>query len=255
MAKTLIKRELINVERQVGQRIWEIDSARGLALALMILYHFIYNLNEFFTINITYNEGLFYFVGKAAATLFILVAGISCAFSKNNTVRAFKLILWGYVIFVVTYIVLPGSNIVFGILQFLGVCFLLYPIVQNFSPYLLALTGMVIILAGKITSQFSVSHNWLLILGFYGPGFSSVDYFPLIPWFGIFLIGIAIRKTIYKENRSRFIKVNKYLRPLSFAGKHTLTIYLIHQPLILGTMYLILNPQGLWYMIEIFVVR
>lgn len=243
------------MNRQVGQRFWEIDGLRGLALVLMIIYHFLYDLNVFFNYNITYNEGLFYFVGKAAATLFILVAGISCAFSKNNTLRAFKLIFWGYVIFLVTYLVVPGSNIVFGILQFLGVCFLLYPLFRDIPPYLLVATGMVIILTGNITSQLSVSHNWLLPLGFYGPSFSSIDYFPLIPWLGVFLLGIATKKTVYKENKGLFNKTNRYLKPLTAVGKHTLTIYLIHQPLILGTLYLILNPQGLWDMLVKLVVR
>lgn len=243
------------MDRQVGQRLWEIDSLRGLALVLMIIYHFFYDLNEFFNVNITYDEGMLYFIGKAAATLFILVAGISCTFSKNNTLRAFRLIFWGYVIYLVTYLVVPGSNIVFGILQFLGVSFLLYPILKNSSPHLLAATGTVIILTGKLTSQLSVSHNWLVPLGFYGPSFSSVDYFPLIPWFGVFLLGISLSKTVYKENRSLFSKANKYLRPLAAVGKHTLTIYLIHQPLILGTLYIILKPQRILDMMYKLIVR
>ncbi|MEW5953871.1 MAG: heparan-alpha-glucosaminide N-acetyltransferase [Bacillota bacterium] len=237
-----------------GQRLWEIDSVRGLALVLMIIYHLLYDLNVFFGFSVAYNEGLFYFIGKAAAALFILVAGISCAFSNNNALRGIKLILWGYLIFLVTSLVLPGSNIVFGILQFLGVCFLLYPVFKNLTPSLLLTIGAAIIFTGQLTSQLSVSHNWLAPLGFYGPDFSSVDYFPLIPWLGIFLMGIAIRKTVYKENKSLFNQAGNYFKPLAAVGKRTLTIYLIHQPLILGLLYLVLNPRGLWDMLGKLVV-
>lgn len=229
------------MEKPVGLRFWEIDVLRGLALILMIIYHLLYDLNEFFHVNIAYNEGLFYFMGKTAAVLFILVAGISCSFSRNNTLRAFKLILWGYIIFFVTNIVVPGSNIVFGILHFLGVCLLLYPIFKNIHPYLLALTGAAIILTGEITSKLSINHNWLVPLGFEGQNFSSVDYFPLIPWYGVFLLGISIRKIVYKQNRSLIKTVNKYFRPLAAVGKHTLIIYLIHQPIIMATLYLIIK--------------
>jgi len=129
------------MKKPVDQRLWEIDILRGLALALMIVYHLLYDLNEFFNFNIAYDEGLFYFVGKSAAVLFILIAAISCSFSQKNSLRGFKLIAWGYVIFLVTYIVVPGSNIVFGILQFLGVCLLLYPAFKNIPPYVLAIAG------------------------------------------------------------------------------------------------------------------
>lgn len=243
------------MDRQLGWRLWEIDALRGLALVLMIFYHLLYDLNVFFDYNIAYSEGLFYLIGKAAATLFILVAGISCAFSKSNARRALKLILWGYVIFLVTFIAMPGSNIVFGILQFLGVCFLLYPLFKDIPPYLLAAAGTIIILADNLTAHITVSHSWLVPLGFYGPNFSSVDYFPLIPWLGVFLLGVAIRKTVYKENKSLLNVSNKYLRPLAAVGKHTLIIYLVHQPLILVILYLLLNPQGLMDMIEKVVPR
>ena len=229
------------MQKQVRRRLWEIDTLRGFALVLMITYHLLYDLKEFYNVDIAYNQGIFFIIGKTAAILFILIAGVSCTFSKNNTLRAFKLIAWGYVIFLIMYIVVPGSNIVFGILQFLGVCLLLSPIFKNLSPYLLAALGTVIILAGEITPQLSVSHNWLVPLGFWGPSFSSVDYFPLIPWFGVFLLGISLRKVVYKHERSLFVTASKYLRPFATVGKHTLIIYLIHQPLIMATLYLVFH--------------
>ncbi|SFG12752.1 Uncharacterized membrane protein [Desulfotomaculum arcticum] len=230
-----------NMAKPVQQRLWEIDAIRGTALLLMIAYHLLYDLKEFYNVNIAYNQGLYFIIGKTAAILFILIAGVSSTFSKKNTRRAFKLIAWGYVIYIVMYLVVPGSNIVFGILQFLGVCLLLYPVFNNFSPYWLAAIGTIIILAGDAASQLPVSHNWLAPLGLMGPDFYSVDYFPLIPWFGVFLWGISIRKLVYKQNSSLFATANRFLKPVAAVGKHTLIIYLIHQPLIMAALYVIFH--------------
>ena len=229
------------MEKAINQRFWEIDALRGLALVLMIFYHLLYDLNEFYHVDIAYYEGPFYLIGKTAAILFILMAGISCSFSRNNTTRGLKLIMWGCVIFLVTYVVVPGSNIVFGILHFLGVCLILYPVFKNLPPYILAGVGAAIILAGEFTGRLTVSHNWFVPLGFLEPGFSSVDYFPLIPWLGVFLLGISIRKTAYKQNKSYIKAPNRYFRPFAAVGRRTLVVYLIHQPLLLAVLYLVFN--------------
>lgn len=233
------------MEKQSDTRLWEIDILRGFALILMVTYHFLYDLNEFFNYDIAYNEGVFYLLGKSAAILFILIAGVSCSFSKNNTLRGVKLIIWGSVIFLVTYIAVPGSNIIFGILHFLGTCLLLYPFFRNLSPYILVAGGAAVIVAGEFTAQIPVSQNWLAPLGFWGPSFTSVDYFPLIPWLGVFWLGIAVSKLVYQRKKSLTGEPGNFFRPLTIVGRHTLVIYLLHQPFILAALYLIIDPQGL----------
>ncbi len=232
------------MQRTAQPRLWEIDLARGIALILMITYHLLYDLNVFFNFDVAYEQGLFYLLGKAAATLFILVAGLSSSFSQNNTVRGLKLIGWGCVIFLVTSIAVPGSNIVFGILQFLGVCLLLYPVIKKISPYMMVGIGAAVMLGGEFTSSLPISHNWLVPLGFRTPGFASVDYFPLIPWWGVFLWGIALSKLVYPQKKGLIKSNSKLLKPLSVAGQHTLLIYLLHQPVLLAALYLIFEPAG-----------
>ncbi|WP_161822469.1 heparan-alpha-glucosaminide N-acetyltransferase [Sporotomaculum syntrophicum] len=232
------------MQRTAQQRLWEIDLARGTALILMIIYHLLYDLSVFFNFDIAYNHGIFYLLGKVAATLFILVAGLSSSFSKNNTTRGLKLIGWGCVIYLVTSIAVPGSNIVFGILQFLGVCLLLYPVVKNISPYILVGIGAAVMLGGEFTASLSISHNWLVPLGFRTPGFASVDYFPLIPWWGVFLWGIALSKLVYPQKKGLIKSNSKLLKLVAAAGRHTLFIYLLHQPVLLAALYLIFDPAG-----------
>jgi len=245
------KKELVTMKQSVNhQRLWEIDVTRGIALVLMITYHLLYDLKEFFNFNIAYDQGWFYLIGKAAAVLFILVAGLSAAFSQKNPSRGLKLIGWGVVIFLVTSLAVPGSNIVFGILQFLGVCLLLYPLFKNMPPYLIAALGTAFLLSGDFTAQVAMHQNWLAPLGFRTPSFSSVDYFPLIPWLGVFLWGAAVSKLVYRQKKSLFKTGNHLFRPLATVGRHTLSIYLLHQPILLVVLYLSLDPQGLFNMFK-----
>ena len=219
-------------------RIWELDFLRGIAILLMVIFHCIYDLNAFYQIPIQYDQGPVYYIGKAAASLFIFIAGISSSLSRSNVKRGIKLILWGIVITFTTSIAVPGSNIIFGILHFLGASILLYPLFKGRKPLLLLLFGTAIILAGVTLDNITMSNNWLAPLGLPAKDFISVDYYPLIPWFGLFLYGVAWGQILYHDKKSLF-----YFRPryslLSTLGKHSLLIYLIHQPVLLLFFYLI----------------
>ena len=220
-------------------RIWELDFFRGLAILLMVIFHLIYDLNAFYQIPIQYDQGPVYYIGKVAAGLFIFVAGISCSLSRNNLKRGIKLVLWGMVITLVTSVTVPGSNIIFGILHFLGVSILLYPLFKQLNHPLMLLLGTVIILSGIFLDNIIMSNNWLAPLGLLSGNFYSVDYYPLIPWFGLFLYGVAGGQILYRDRKSHF-----HFRPknsvLSTLGTHSLFIYLIHQPVLLLFLYLIL---------------
>ena len=72
----------------------------------------------------------------------------------------------------------------------------------------------------------------------------TIDYFPLIPWFGVTLLGLTLGELLYKENKRRFhfpdLSKYKPVTMISWMGKHSLAIYLIHQPVIAGTISLFL---------------
>jgi uncharacterized membrane protein len=84
----------------------------------------------------------------------------------------------------------------------------------------------------------AVRFDWLLPFGIHSPGFSSFDYFPLIPWLGVFLIGAGLGKSVYVSRRSL---LPRHL-PQTFvnaAGRHSLLIYIAHQPVIMGVLYVL----------------
>lgn len=214
-------------------RIWELDFLRGIALLAMIAFHILYDLKEFYQVPISYEQGPVYYLGKFAASLFIVVAGISCSLSKSNIKRGIKLFLLGLLITLVTSLVVPGSNIIFGILHFLGTSIVLYSIFKHLKPGMLLILGTAVIMAGFCFKKITLPNNILAPLGLLGPEFYSVDYYPLVPWLGLFLYGAAMGKILYTQKQSLFPASPLRQNLLNTLGQHSLSIYLLHQPVIL----------------------
>jgi uncharacterized membrane protein len=84
---------------------------------------------------------------------------------------------------------------------------------------------------------------WLLWLGIRQMGRYMVDYYPLLPWFGVALLGVFFGLTLYPGGRPRFELADlspKFPLPaLTFLGRNSLVIYLVHQPIILGALILL----------------
>ncbi|RYD05969.1 hypothetical protein N752_06905 [Desulforamulus aquiferis] len=168
----------------VSPRIWELDFFRGIAIIIMVLFHLLFDLNEFYNVPINYEQGLIYYSGKLAASIFIFISGISCTLSKNNLKRGLILLMIALVITIITAYAVPGSNIFFGILHFLGVSILLYSIIKNINPSFLFILGGIIILGGQYKNQLTMPNNLLAPVGLLGEPFYSMDYYPLIPGLG-----------------------------------------------------------------------
>ncbi len=77
---------------------------------------------------------------------------------------------------------------------------------------------------------------------------TSVDYYPLIPWFGVVLMGVFLGNLLYPGHARRFLFPNWSavlpIRWLAFLGQHSLMIYLVHQPIIMAMLSLsgVINP-------------
>jgi uncharacterized membrane protein len=89
---------------------------------------------------------------------------------------------------------------------------------------------------------------WLLFLGIHPATFSSVDYEPLFPWFGMVLIGMGLGDYFYNGNIRKFPVPRvpgSLMRALTFPGRHSLVIYLIHQPIIILLLGVLTNTKVL----------
>lgn len=219
-------------------RIWEIDFFRGIALLLMVAFHLIFDLTDFWGYNLDYMDGFWYYEGKLSAIMFTAIAGVSSTLGVYHFRRGLVVFVWGTLITLATYLYNPQTYIRFGILHMLGSCMILFPFIKNISPGWLILAGTVAIASGQWTAQLTTPSSLLLPVGIIPADFTSLDYYPLLPWSGFFLYGAALGQVLYKERHSRLPQLS-WLQPLTALGRHSLAVYLIHQPLLLATLYIL----------------
>lgn len=223
--------------KNISFRIPEIDLLRVLALILMILYHFIYDLDFFTSAPVQVDSWYWFVEGKISAVLFIFLAGVSSCFSHHPFRNALKILSWALIITLITYIAMPESYVRFGILHFLGIMTLLYPFLKKRSTLFLSLYALLALVLGFIFSQTVISGPWLLPLGIYYPGFSTMDIYPLFPYSGVSALGILFYRFKYSTSTLH----PSYSLPLIIEkmSKHSLLIYLIHQPILLSIIFIL----------------
>jgi len=216
------------------KRFWEIDSLRGIAIIMMVVFHLTFDLAYFGNYDLDVHSGLLFYLGRATASLFILLAGISLSLSHSRSAagmekylkRGLKIFSWGLLITLITRLFFPAEFIVFGILHFIGLSVVLaYPFLRQKHWNLLL--GLSIIFIG-------LSIQGPLIL--FPTSFRTFDYFPIFPWFGLILIGIFLGNSFY-PNHTRKFSLPEISSPLSLMGRHSLLIYLAHQPVLIALLY------------------
>lgn len=230
-------------------RFWEIDSFRGIAIIMMVIFHLMWDLKYFGFINFDLYAGFWGYFQIATAGLFLLLAGLVVSLSAQRHEKKYPLhflkrgvfiFACGLLISAVTYIIFPKDFIYFGILHLIGVSIILsIPIARKkFIP--LALAVLMIALPLLFNLQ-KVGIDFLVWVGLSVPA-PTFDFEPLIPWFGAFLFGIFIGNWLYAKGKRGFVlKENnsKPLKFLEFLGKNSLKIYLLHQIVLFGLVYAI----------------
>lgn len=232
------------------KRIWELDALRGLFVLFVVFFHFMYDLTELYQLVSIEFPAIYLFVQQWGGVLFLLISGICVTLGSRCIRRGLLVFLCGMVISAVTvgmYLLgMAGQGVIiyFGVLHCLGACMLLWPLFRKLPNWALAGLGVVLAVAGFFLQQIHPEHNYLLPLGLVRHGFVSSDYFPLLPHLGFFLLGAWLGKTLYRQKQTLLPGVNPQLLPLRFlrfCGKHSLWIYLLHQPVLSGIFLLILS--------------
>jgi uncharacterized membrane protein len=222
-------------------RFWELDALRGSAIILMVVSNFITDLQFF----LNYSEyPTFWFIfARITASIFILLVGICLTISyskleqkniKKYIKRGSYLFSLGLIITAITFLFIPKDYIRFGILHFIGLSVILaYPFLKSKNKIIFPSALFVFILFA-LTKNIQLSSSYLLWLGVTSQGFSSVDYFPILPWFALILSGIIIGNKFYIGANPT--STNK-LKMLQALGKKSLLIYFLHQPILLSLIF------------------
>lgn len=239
--------------RSIYDRFWEIDALRGIAIILMVLFHLLYDLVFFDVLQIDIWSGPVLYIGRSAAILFVFLVGVSLTLShsrskvsgsqirfKKYLKRGFHIFLWGLVFTLASWLLFPDEVIVFGVLHFIGVSIVLsYPLLEYRLPNLIG--GFVVLFLGGLLENFTVDFSWLVWLGLTPAGFQTLDYFPLFPWFGVTMLGIFSGNMMYPDYRRKYelldLSQNPLISALEFMGRKSLTIYIVHQPLLVFVLY------------------
>ena len=231
-------------------RIWELDALRGICILGMMVVHFVFDLNEFAGLGLTM-PGWFNFCQRYGHILFILISGICAAlasrsFRRGVIVFCAGLLVTGVTLFMVCVLKFNRSlSIYFGILHLLGICMMLFPLFKKLPVWALAVLGAGFVALGvwlaalePVAVSFPSAQGLLLgAIGIRPAGFYSGDYFPIFPNLGWFLLGAVLGRTAYRRRESLLPKVNAdffLLRFFRFCGRHSLWIYLLHQPVLAG---------------------
>jgi uncharacterized membrane protein len=232
------------------KRLWEVDSLRGIAIIMMLISNFVTDLIYFKL----YPGSIFWqLFAIVTASLFLLLVGVSLNLSfsrvknwsngrlfKKYFYRGLKIFSWGLIITAVTLIFMGSGSILFGVLHLIGVSVILAMPFLRFKRWYLVL-AVIFILVGIYLRTLTFDFSWLLWAGFMPQSFQSVDYFPIFPWFGVVLLGLFIGNMIYPNGKRKLKDVNNiFVRILSFLGRNSLKIYLIHQPIFITLLYFLI---------------
>lgn len=222
----------------MSKRIWELDALRGLALLGMMGIHFVYDLVDLFGVWNWQQPAWYLFFKNNYGAVFFLISGISVTLGSRPVKRGAQVFLCGFLCTGVTlgmYLLgFAGKGIIIymGVLQCLGLCMMLWPLFRRCPDWALVALGLAMMIAGWYlrTQAFPF---WLLTpLGFAPYGFTSSDYFPLLPNLGYFLLGAVAGKRAYAGRTSLFPTEKPPLGLFRWLGRHSLMIYLLHQPVL-----------------------
>lgn len=229
------------------ERIWELDAFRGLFILCVIVIHTIFDLEYFFNLNINTPKA-YDFVQEYGGILFIILSGICVTLGTKFLKRGLIVFGAGMIITLVTFgmfkLDMPDSGIIiyFGVLHLLGLCMILYGLLKHMKSWMLVIASAVFIILGIYFESLRSETYWLLFTGIRPYMFSTGDYFPLFPNLGWFTFGIFLGRTVYKNKKSLMPRVPSdffIIRFFRFCGRHSLIIYLVHQPLVYGILMLL----------------
>jgi uncharacterized membrane protein len=217
---------------------------------MMVVYHLMYDLDYFGGYDIESTSGFWARFADTTAGAFLFLVGVSLAISYSRAsaagqdrslfgkylLRGIRIFAYGIALTVV-FLVFGMGVVAFGILHLIGVSIILaYPLLKY--RYANLFLGLSIIAVGVYMriEGFSSESPWLLPFGVVPENLVMPDYRPLLPWFGVVLLGLFAGNVLYGGGKRPALFAGKApaaAKPLLPLGRNSLFIYLIHQPILI----------------------
>jgi uncharacterized membrane protein len=234
-----------------ARRLWEIDAWRGLAIVSMVIYHFAWDLKSFAEVYIDLFSPFWFYFQRSIASSFVLLVGISLSVTYNRALQKADgrqglywkffqrgLLVFGTGLAMGTALRLMNmGRIDFGVLHMIGVSIILaYPFLR-FRWLNLLFIAILMPLSYYLKTIPTDTTAWVW-LGITPAGYGPQDFFPLVHWFAVVLIGVFLGNSLYTAGVRQF-SLRDYsaffpFNILGFLGKHSLLIYVIHQPILIA---------------------
>lgn len=225
---------------------------RGTAILFMIVFHFSFDLNYFRVISVDFlNDPPWPQFRILIVSMFLLIMGMSLQLATRHGLnrrsflrRLLLLLLYAGLVTVGSRYLFPESYIWFGILHFIALASVLGLLFVRLNHLNLAL-GVAIVLLGALLELPFFDQPALQWIGMMTHLPYTEDYVPLVPWFGVVLLGIYLGRQVFERaGPARLMAISpRHLpgRTLALAGRHSLHIYILHQPVLLGILALLLG--------------
>lgn len=237
-----------STEIQHARRIVFFDALRGFTIISMVLFHACYDLAYLYAVPMPWFSGtIFQTIWRASISwTFLVLAGWMTSLSRNNLKRGFLYGVAAFLVFGATSVASVDTAVSFGILYCMSACTLLWcaaeRALKHIDARLLIILFLVLFVATYTVPQGRYEVECLAWLGFPSTSFSSGDYYPLLPYCFLYLIGACAARW-HRERVATYptwMYVNR-IPPLAFIGRHSLVIYLAHQPILLLVLSILFN--------------
>lgn len=240
------------MQKEKSSRLDLLDLIRGFTIISMVIYHLVWDL-----VFICGHNWKWFFGAKiwqqSICWTFIILSGFCISLGRNLFKRGLIVFACGLLVSAVTVLITPQSKIIFGILTFIGSSMLLMVplrrIFDKISPAIgAAFSFFLFLLFKNCTHQylgiasfkilelpdFLYKNLFTTFFGFPKADFFSSDYFPFFPWFFLFVFGYFLYRFVESKGLCKKLLSNGNLPIINFIGRHSLIIYLLHQPIIYG---------------------
>ena len=226
------------------QRYEWLDLWRSLAVLTMLVFHALWDLEHFGVIpSGTMESPAAMVVRYLGGGSFILISGTLVLRGRDPIRRGFFVFCIGLAVAVIT--TLAGLPVRFGILQLLGICMMLCGALRKRlsdvrSVALILICALAFATIWLLTERVMVSWKYLYPLGFRSADFHSADYWPLLPWALLYLLGVMLGNRFLREKP----RARRCPAALTALGRHSLVIYLAHQPILYGLSWLLFSGKN-----------